>query len=187
MINDFFQPFKSTFILTDSESLAESISETGIPLELLFSSFAGATFDNGLYRIHCQSSSRVWNNLILESFPKLEEQFDCFGYDWCGRQYAVNKSNDKLYMFDCAAFEYMVLDSDLIKFHNIILTENKFDTLLEDEFEEWLNVNSKPLNFTECVGFKIPLFLGGNEDISNLELCDMKFYWELTTQLYNKL
>ncbi|WP_434798222.1 T6SS immunity protein Tdi1 domain-containing protein [Terrisporobacter vanillatitrophus] len=33
------------------------------------------------------------------------------------------------------------------------------------------------------MGYKVPLFLGGEDDISNLEEIDMEVYWSVTGQL----
>lgn len=40
-----------------------------------------------------------------------------------------------------------------------------------------------PVNFDECVGYKIPLFLGGDDHIGNLQSTDLDVYWTLTGRL----
>ncbi|MBQ6554892.1 MAG: DUF1851 domain-containing protein, partial [Firmicutes bacterium] len=35
--------------------------------------------------------------------------------------------------------------------------------------------------------YKVPLFLGGEDDIPNLELCDMEVYWGILSQLKSKI
>ncbi|WP_431278627.1 T6SS immunity protein Tdi1 domain-containing protein [Leifsonia poae] len=40
-----------------------------------------------------------------------------------------------------------------------------------------------PLAFDECVGYEVPLFLGGGDEIDNLQVADMEVYWTLTGQL----
>jgi hypothetical protein len=34
-----------------------------------------------------------------------------------------------------------------------------------------------------CVGFRSPLFLGGQDSVDNLELTDLDVYWSLSGQL----
>lgn len=37
--------------------------------------------------------------------------------------------------------------------------------------------------FTQCVGYKRPLFLGGKDAVENLELSEVEVYWHLMGQL----
>ena len=46
--------------------------------------------------------------------------------------------------------------------------------------------NSDEIGLEDCVGYKIPLFLGGNDEISNLEITDMEIYWGICGQLITK-
>ncbi len=40
---------------------------------------------------------------------------------------------------------------------------------------------------TECVGYRKPLFLGGQDVIDNLEISDMEVYWSLCGQLLGRV
>jgi hypothetical protein len=42
---------------------------------------------------------------------------------------------------------------------------------------------SVPLGFDQCVGYDVPLFLGGADTIENLHVEDIDVYWSLTAQL----
>ncbi len=151
----------------------------------ILKSYGSNSYDNGLYRFHSLDTYSMWNDIVIKSFPEYKNQFNCFGFDWSGRQYAISNNDDNLlFMFDCAAFEVFELKTNIINFHNEILVENKFDTLLEDEFNDWYSKNDKLLKINECVGFKVPLFLNGKENLDNLELFDMQFYWEINQVLY---
>ena len=35
-----------------------------------------------------------------------------------------------------------------------------------------------------CVGYRIPLFLGGDDSLENMEVSDMEVYWDMTDQLW---
>lgn len=39
----------------------------------------------------------------------------------------------------------------------------------------------------QCVGYKVPLFLNGQDDIDNRELSDMEVYWGLMGQMVNSM
>lgn len=38
----------------------------------------------------------------------------------------------------------------------------------------------------KCVGYKVPLFLNGEDNISNLELSDIEVYWGIMGQMIAK-
>jgi hypothetical protein len=42
-----------------------------------------------------------------------------------------------------------------------------------------------PLKASECVGYDIPLFLGGADEVPNLTRTDMGVYWSICGQLRN--
>ena len=54
-------------------------------------------------------------------------------------------------------------------------------------FEEWKNYSNVKLKYGRCAGYKIPLFLGGEDIVSNLEDNDMEVYWEIMTQIIAQL
>jgi hypothetical protein len=43
------------------------------------------------------------------------------------------------------------------------------------------------LAFADCVGYKVPLFLGGADGLANLEVIDLSVYVEICGQLRNKV
>lgn len=43
----------------------------------------------------------------------------------------------------------------------------------------------KCLKYNECAGYKIPLFLNGDDIVDNLEVSDMEVYWEIMMPLIN--
>ncbi|MGW6275928.1 hypothetical protein [Kribbella sp. NPDC055071] len=52
--------------------------------------FAGASFAAGLYRVHDEQTGPGAQALIREAFPELADRICPFGYDWLGRQFAVD-------------------------------------------------------------------------------------------------
>lgn len=36
----------------------------------------------------------------------------------------------------------------------------------------------------ECAGYRIPLFLDGEDSLENMEVSDMEVYWDMTDQLW---
>ena len=50
-------------------------------------------------------------------------------------------------------------------------------------FEAWLRGNPGPIRFDQCVGYQVPLFLGGADELRNLSVTDLDLYWTLTGEL----
>lgn len=181
--------FESAFRKTEVEvnpKDSNTISDDMLVIEKLLLQYGGSTYEDGLYRIHSLLSSNIWTQITEKCFPNYAGKIKCFSFDWYGRQYAQNiKEENLLYMFDVATFEDFELPTSIEYFHNNLLVETKYDTLLVDEYEDWKEKNPEPIKFNQCVGFKVPLFLGGAEDLDNLELQDMELYWEIQYKLYN--
>ena len=70
-------------------------------------------------------------------------------------------------------------------FHDDELVEHSDATLASDFFEDWASSNptALPLSRNQCVGYRIPLFLGGKDTNENLEIGDVEVYWTICGQL----
>ena len=157
-------------------------------LRLFLDTYEGAIYDDGLLRIHNIGSFYKWTDLVFTYFKEYVDHSYCFAFDWVGRQYAVNYSGDGEYilMIDPATLEVFEVEASIEEFFNDHLAEAKEDVL---EFSKFKRVSPKfsgKLKFDHCIGFIKPLFLGGKDDVENLEECDMEVYWELNYQMYLK-
>lgn len=68
-------------------------------------------------------------------------------------------------------------------FHDHGLIEFAEDALALEYYEDWKVTAPGDLPFNKCAGFKVPLFLGGRDEVDNLEATDMDVYWSLMGQL----
>jgi hypothetical protein len=50
-------------------------------------------------------------------------------------------------------------------------------------FDSKANAAQVPLRASDCVGYKVPLFLSGKDTLENLEVIDLEVYWSLSGQL----
>ena len=72
------------------------------------------------------------------------------------------------------------------EFHDSEIVECHEDCLASEFFQEWFLANDNYiLKKNECVGYKVPLFLNGEDEIENLEISDMEVYWTVLTPLIN--
>lgn len=59
--------------------------------------------------------------------------------------------------------------------------------LAKSFFDEWTKYSNKETVYGRCTGYKVPLFLGGEDSIKNLQDNDMEVYWSIITQIKNKV
>lgn len=48
---------------------------------------------------------------------------------------------------------------------------------------EWMAIRTVALGFDQCAGYRVPLFLGGDDAVANLGQSDIDVYWSLMGQL----
>lgn len=160
-----------------SEDLVRTVSELG-----------GKTFNYGIYRVLTPSRIETMSKIISDAFPNYKNKIVCFGVDWLGRCFAIEKENSsQALLFDVGVGEVIIIPTDIVKFHNYKLINHASDALASEFYEQWREINKKPIKLSQCVGLKIPLFLGGSDTIDNLEIIDLEVYIEICGQLMNKV
>lgn len=148
--------------------------------------YDGTTFLNGLYRLHRTEDVKKWNAIIHEAFPNLPAEIAVFGYDWLGRNFAVDVVKDAVLICEPGTGEVMNTGVNFVDFHNSEIVEYHDACLASEFFDEWQKANDHyVLRHEQCVGYKVPLFLNGNDELDNLEVSDMEVYWGIITPLMN--
>lgn len=152
--------------------------------------FAGASFGDGIYRVHDDRTGPRALALVAEAFPGFAERVRPFGYDWLGRQFAVdsgriNAGQPQVLLLEPGTGEALEIPLPFAAFHEEELIEHADAALANQLFGAWSEVNqgSVPLRRDQCVGYKVPLFLGGRDAVENLERCDIDVYWSICGQL----
>lgn len=158
------------------------------------SSVARRSFDAGLLRflptrgepsLDDANGPAGW----LEAWPDVQERLWVFAYDWLGRLYGFDRvrttdGSSTVSRLDIGVGEILEADVPFDDFVNDLLVGQGDDVLARDYFQEWLGEGGRPLRPTECVGFKVPLFLGGADEVANLELTSIRVYLALSGQLF---
>ena len=49
-------------------------------------------------------------------------------------------------------------------------------------YETWRAAGGAAPTYDKCIGLRVPLFLGGDEEVGNLEACDLDVYWTIFGQ-----
>lgn len=152
--------------------------------------YAGVTFGRGLYRIHDAQSGPRALAFVLEAFPEFAKRVVPFGYDWLGRQLAVDYGRlqgdqPEVLLLEPGTGEALQIPATFAAFHDEVLIEQTDAALASGFYEAWTAEPgaSLPLGRDECVGYRVPLFLGGDDELENLEVSDVEVYWSICGQL----
>lgn len=175
-----FQQFFDTKVNTSTEI---SLEDGGF--NTLLEYCGGMTFGDGLYRLLEIKDIPYWNKVIAMAFPSLSK-VNCFGYDWLGRLFASNH-DDEVLMFEPGTGEILHLGCNFYSFHEQEIPRYHEACLASNFFNEWREYHGELIGHDQCVGYIIPLFLGGEDVINNLELTSMDVYWHISSLLIKKI
>jgi Domain of unknown function (DUF1851) len=181
---------KGNSVKTNQHLAQGEVNQSGADkLSALFAECGGVSINNGLYRVHSRTSSQRWSDNIRQYFPEIKKTVFPFGYDWLGRQYGIIQGVENvLVMFDPSTVEYYELAADLKDFHNKDLVDDRDEAVSEESFIQALEkMNITELAIDKCVGYKVPLFLGGTYDYTNYEITDIEVYWEFQSQIFKQI
>lgn len=152
------------------------------------------SFNRGLYRLHSETSGRKADAWVAMLRSDLRGQVFCFGYDWMGCQFALDAGRivggePQILCFDPATGDVYLVDQSFHEFHEVELIEGTNNGLAISAFDEWAEANPSavPLDRTECVGQRHPLFLGGEDTLENSEVVDIEVYWVLQAQVLRQV
>jgi hypothetical protein len=147
---------------------------------------AGKSFLNGMYRFFSKDQLEKWTDIVEKTFPKYRGNIVIFAYDWLGRIFALNKQTGKVLLFEPGTGEVLSIPVNIHDFHEEEIVDYNEDSLASAFFEKWFEANDNYLlPNNKCAGYKIPLFLNGDDTIDNLEISDMEVYWEIMMPLIN--
>ncbi|MFA0814295.1 MAG: T6SS immunity protein Tdi1 domain-containing protein [Anaerofustis sp.] len=188
-----FCRFFNTNPIDEGKDIADEyknkVNQAATGYNQLMANCEGMTFGNGLYRLHKLSEIKKWNEIVEEAFPDFAGRIECFGYDWLGRQFSLDVSDGtpNILMYEPGSGEALQAPSSFYEFHEKEIAQYHADVLASSFFSEWYNGSKTNLKHDQCVGYKVPLYLNGEDDLENLEISDMEVYWYLFGQLRNQI
>lgn len=178
------------FPATGREDSNGSSSGVPIPLQGIFESAAGVTLVDGFYRFHTRESALRGNQACAKLIRGFEGRFFVFAFDWLGRELAVDVRHDardgEVICVDPGGGEYLTTDCPLSEWHDAVAGDE--DPLSYPFYLDWRRANPAQgaLSFGQAIGYQVPLFLGGEDEVPNLDVCDREVYFELCTQLAHR-
>lgn len=150
--------------------------------------YGGCSFGGGMYRLYGAEEIETWTAAVDEGFPEYAGRVRCFGRDWLCNQFCLDKQRlqngeSLALLFEIGTGKILKIPETFESFHSALIVEDPEAALAEDFFGRWRAVDPRPLSAAECVGYKVPLFLGGQDEVSNLERSDASVYWHLMAQM----
>jgi hypothetical protein len=188
MYKNFLLNYESKVSLFNDDSKSLGVF-SNIQVNDLFRECGGSVFRNGTYKTHNHASSFYWTSIISELFQDYKSRIIPFGFDWMGRQFSVDTERENnLLMFDPATVEVFEFSQNLYTFHNLELVDDSESYFDEVKFKKALiKSNLSEIGYHECIGYRVPLFLNGKDEIDNLEIVDNEVYWAFQNQIYQQI
>ena len=163
-----------------------------VELKVLFTKFGGCSFNKGLYRVLKAKDVPAWNSRVGAAFSEFSDRITTFGIDWLGRVFAT--SGDRrgggqfgVIMFEPGTGEALEIPASIGSFHDEEIIKYSDAALASNFHRRWLEIGGRAPEYSQCVGYKKPLFLGGIDDVDNLVLSDIDVYWHLCLELLVKI
>jgi hypothetical protein len=179
------------FLVTAHEVVTGDASDLPAPLARLLGSHAGVTLADGFYRFHTAESARRADVACATLVTGFAGRCRAFAFDWLGRELAVDfgkdGTGDLVICVDPGGGEYLTTDCPFDEWHDAVAGEE--DPLAYPFYEEWrvAHPDVGPLGFDQAIGYQVPLFLGGKDEVANLEIVSRDAYFEICTQLAHKV
>jgi hypothetical protein len=182
MINNFLSKFD-----VDSSRTPPLIPKTIKGVAEFLELMAGYSWSSGIYRTLSINQQEEWKGIVGEVFDGYGRRVIPFGYDWLGRLFCldlvrIENNQPLIILLDPSLIKAYEVPYGLVDFYNNVLTNNYEEVLESKLFHKVKTINSVLLE-TDCYGLVSPEFLGGEFVIENLEIIDIKLYWQLIAQV----
>jgi len=181
-----FEKFAKVFKITQNcEKNIEVSNFNNIYLNEIINKFGSTSFNNGLFRIYNAKEVRHNTKKVEEAFPNAKNKIISFGRDWINREFAVKIEEPyHIFQFDIDFNDVLDIPVDLKTFFEEEVIEYTNSLFAEYFFYQWQkSTQNRTLLCNECVTYKIPMSLGGKDEVNNLEICDSDISWEINSQL----
>jgi hypothetical protein len=83
--------------------------------------------------------------------------------------------------------ESLIILANLETFHNDELQVRGEAALAISFYNRWLKSGGTAPRHGQCIGYRVPLFLSGVDDIDNLSLTDLTIHWHVSAQLIQQV
>ena len=146
----------------------------------------GRSLGNGQMRLLGSISEPVARQAAAAAFPEFAARARPVAQDWLGRFYAVDAGTTRrnlMLLLEPGSGEAFEIDDSFQRFFERTLVDEWDEFMEADLWAGYLRGGGQPPTAEQCVGFRVPLFMGGQGTPQNLELTDLTVYWAICGQL----
>lgn len=157
--------------------------------------YAGRSFGGGILRFQAHAGGvglTRWNgpNGWRQDWPSLPPGV-VFASDWQGNLFMFDPrrmatGERSIAWLAIGTGEYEVLDQSFSEFVGSVLPRMWRDILDLSTFSSWLDSGGSIPASEWCIGHKIPLLLGGSNDVGNFEPLDLQLWVSFAGQVYEQ-
>lgn len=160
---------------------------------------AQSSFEKGLIRFLLPQESLfpslyTWNssNGWIDSWKGYQKRLFVFAYDWLGRQISFDRERiisgePMIAILEPGTGELLEVPVNFMEFIEKELIEYPDAALASDFYKIWLSGGGDIPTPEKCIGYKIPLFLGGTDTVDNLEIVDINIYVQICGYLFHEV
>lgn len=161
-------------------------SMTASDLTSLRSEAGDQGFGGGLYRVLTDARAAALEPEIFRAFPDYSQAVTAFATDWLGRVFALRHDTKQVVMMEPGTAEVLSIGVSFDDFHSQEIVNYAEEALALQFFEAWKAAGHDVPRADQCAGYRKPLFQGGADEVSNLELIDMDVYWTVSAPFIAK-
>jgi hypothetical protein len=131
-----------------------------------------------------------WNGTSgwSRSWPQWRTRLVVFAYDWLGRLISFDRGRSQngepmIGILEPGTAQLLDVPETFAGFIEAELVDFQDAALASPFYAAWLTSGGRAPQVRECVGYKKPLFLGGEDAVGNLDISDLDVYISLCGQL----
>ena len=146
---------------------------------------------NGIYTIVTRKESTILTKMVEAVFPMAGGKIAVYAVDWMGRLFSTDtgildsKGAATITCFDLAEPSSFTTDKNFEDFHNITAIDMMAELFNLEQYSQWIAKNDPPDDGTSCIGYMIPLFIGGQDSQDNMEKMDRSVYLHTLCELWH--
>ena len=170
--------------------LQDKLTYSGDLYQDFITQLGGRQFGGGLFSSFSVNNAEQWRQLVFEAFPETKGSFKLFGYDWMGNCFGIDTrpgKNEQILLFEIGTGDLLVLSPSLAHFLNEEIPQRHIAALASEYFKEWVEHAKSAPAYGNCVGYIVPPFLNGDDELANMEMSDMEVYWSIMGQIKTQI
>jgi len=182
-----FDLFKKKIVPADKTAAAPDPE-----LRAFLDHHAGTVLHNGMYRVVTAETRKMGQEFIREAFAHRVGRVEVFGYSWLGNMFCLDSERIEggargVLLLEPGTGEELEIPANLTTFHEVELVQEPEAALAKELFDGWTALGGPAPGVGQCIGYKKPLFLGGADEVGNLEVSDLDVYWTISAQLIRQV